>query len=213
VLWIEPAAAGAPALGMGPDPNPRSSAESSSAESESSDPLSRDDYTRVIELLLPVLKASGYLVHELTGMGGFGNPDGTHTTHMGIVRLGPDTQHRRIDIKVYPSATISAAILHFTGSAQFNRFLSRAARELGYYLSSDGLFKLPPNHPTRAPRPPNLAPLRCPEERDIFDQLGLLYVEPTRRKDKSDVLLPDGTPFWSTKAGAAAGAAANTALR
>ena len=58
VLWIEPAAAGAPALGMGPDPNPRSSAESSSAESESSDPLSRDDYTRVIELLLPVLKAT-----------------------------------------------------------------------------------------------------------------------------------------------------------
>jgi DNA polymerase lambda len=64
-----------------------------------------------------------------------------HVSHMfaGVCRL-PFSIHRRIDIKIYPRQYYAWALMHFTGSANFNRSIRLFAKKKGYRLSDEGIF-------------------------------------------------------------------------
>lgn len=75
---------------------------------------------------------------------------------------------RRIDIKFVPYNSFYAALLHFTGSNEFNIKIRKIAKNMGYKLNEYGLFKGKELIPTNS-------------EKDIFDKLGLDYVPPEER--------------------------------
>ena len=120
---------------------------------------------------------------------------------MGICVVGGI--HRRIDVRCYPEHQEAAALLHFTGSGQFNRFMSRAANHRGYTLSELGL------RPSRKKGPAERTPTDTYvpgllTERQIFEKLELEYKEPWERKDKLDVIdARTGRPFFVKQAGRA----------
>ena len=60
---------------------------------------------------------------------------------MGLCRLGavPGALHRRMDIRCFDEHEEPFALLHLTGSAAFNRYVSRVANAQGYSLSEKGL--------------------------------------------------------------------------
>ncbi len=123
----------------------------------------------------------------------------------GGMETGP---HRRIDIRMYRASESGCATLYFTGSKEFNRAIRRYANDRGYTLSDHnlvykgggkpGLDKGPPvlSHYDSASSPSSSSAsttgdvpaissgpvvLPCRTERDVFQHLGLPYVEPEAR--------------------------------
>jgi DNA polymerase/3'-5' exonuclease PolX len=80
---------------------------------------------------------------------------------------------RRIDIKFVFYESYFSALLHFTGSGNFNQQIRELAKHLGYLLNEYGLFKLDGNKKIK---------IKVESEKDIFDELGLEYIEPSRRE-------------------------------
>ena len=76
----------------------------------------------------------------------------------------------RIDIIVVPIQFFYSALLHFTGSGNFNQKLRLHAKSLGYKLSEYGLININ-----------NKKNLEIKSEKDIFDFLLLKYVSPDKR--------------------------------
>jgi DNA polymerase/3'-5' exonuclease PolX len=109
------------------------------------------------------LEASGYIKAYFV--------NGTHK-FMGVCRLPRYQKHRHIDILLCDPAEYWYTILYFTGSDVFNVSMRRYAITKGYSLSEHGL------KVTRAgvPQPPIMT-----SEKDIFDFLGLQYVNPEER--------------------------------
>jgi DNA polymerase/3'-5' exonuclease PolX len=84
---------------------------------------------------------------------------------------------RRLDLLMTPEAEFAYAILYFTGSDVFNVAFRSYALSKGYTLNEHTM------KPTGdAPVPP---PMKY--EKDIFDFLGLEYVEPSLRRGEADV--------------------------
>ena len=79
----------------------------------------------------------------------------------------------RLDIILVPIQFFYPALLHFTGSGDFNQKLRLHAKSLGYKLSEYGLFKT-----TETGRE---VYLEAKSEKDIFDLLLLKYVPPEKR--------------------------------
>lgn len=85
---------------------------------------------------------------------------------------------RRLDLLMIPQSEFATAVLYFTGSQQFNVAFRGYALEKGYTLNEHRLQAVKEGVPA------------VPEfttEEDIFDFLGLEYVEPTMRRDGKDV--------------------------
>jgi len=80
---------------------------------------------------------------------------------------------RRIDIRLVPYNSYYTALLYFTGSGEFNKRMRFVAIELGYELSEYGLFKYVDGKKYR---------FRIHSEKDVFDKLGMEYVEPKERE-------------------------------
>ena len=102
--------------------------------------------------LLDILREDGLLTDDLAlpkdGSGRSGELAGNF--YMGIYRHGPSGLHRRIDIRCFEEHEQAAALLHCTGSGQFNRVVQRAALVQGMQLSEKGLcaaVKRAPRHP------------------------------------------------------------------
>jgi DNA polymerase beta len=89
--------------------------------------------------------------------------------YMGVCRLKRYKTHRRFDMLITPPEEYPFALLYFTGSGEFNVEMRQHAIARGYSLSEHGLKGEEP-----------IPPLRT--ERDIFDFLGLAWVEPCDRK-------------------------------
>lgn len=92
---------------------------------------------------------------------------------------GLKTRGRRLDLLLTDPEEFPYAILYFTGSDQFNIAMRRWALDQGYTMNEHTMT------PTSAdiPQPP---PMKS--ERDIFDYLGLAWVEPTERRDGTQIV-------------------------
>lgn len=75
---------------------------------------------------------------------------------------------RRIDIKFVPYISWPTALLHYTGSGEFNQIMRSKAKQMNYKLNEYGLF----NDNKRIP---------ITSEKDIFIKLGMDYIPPSKR--------------------------------
>jgi DNA polymerase beta len=117
------------------------------------------------------LKAKGYIVDTLAqGPKKF----------LGYVRVSPTSKARRLDLLMSPPEEFAYAILYFTGSQNFNVGFRRFAQEKGYTINEHTM------KPTQEGVP---AVPAMKTEKDIFDFLGLQYVEPKDRKGVADVVV------------------------
>ncbi|TFK24377.1 Nucleotidyltransferase [Coprinopsis marcescibilis] len=108
------------------------------------------------------------------------------------LRIEPG-DYRRITIHSVPQKSKAAALLHLTGDDEHTRQLERRADAMGMLFDEFGLWKW--NHQEPEPctienaiaDPSTLSKrgfwslLKADDEQDIFDTLGLPYVDPTRR--------------------------------
>jgi DNA polymerase lambda len=85
---------------------------------------------------------------------------------------------RRLDLLMIPKSEYACAILYFTGSKEFNVAFRAYALEKGYTLNEHRLQATKEGVPAVPP---------FTTEKDIFDFLGLEYIEPTMRRDGGDV--------------------------
>ena len=74
----------------------------------------------------------------------------------------------RVDIIIVPYESLPTALLHFTGSADFNQKIRLYAKKLCYMLNEYGLFK-------------GTKRIMVNSEKDVFDKLMLKYVPPNER--------------------------------
>ena len=102
----------------------------------------------------------------------------------GIIKLGEGSNARRFDIQLVDEVSWPYALLYFTGSKQLNIEMRAKAMSLGYTLNEYGLFD------------PSGKSYPAKTEEDIFDALGIKYLEPKQRA----VMLKQGTTTSPTPA-------------
>lgn len=97
---------------------------------------------------------------------------------LGYVRLDEGEKARRLDLLMTPEEEFAYAILYFTGSQAFNVAFRGYALDKGYTI----------NEHTMKPTQERVAAVpKMTKEKDIFDFLGLQYVEPQNRRDVKDI--------------------------
>lgn len=114
-----------------------------------------------LQLFVQKLKDTGFIVDSLTG-------EDVPTKYMGFCQLN-DYPVRRIDIRFMPYDSYYSAILYFTGSKDFNKKMRQTAISMGYTLNEYGLFDA------------NGKMSKVSSEKDIFDILGMEYIDPEGR--------------------------------
>jgi len=91
------------------------------------------------------------------------------TKFMGIGKCpGNKKNHYRLDIQFLPKEEYGSGLLYFTGSKEFNVQMRQIAKNKCLLLNEHGLFK-------------NGIRIKVNTERDIFDKLGVKYLEPKDR--------------------------------
>lgn len=91
------------------------------------------------------------------------------TKYMGILRLSNETNARRIDMRLVDEQAWPYALLYFTGSKQLNVEMRTKALSLGLTMNEYGMVG------------PGGTSYPAKTERDIFNYLGIPYLEPTQR--------------------------------
>jgi DNA polymerase/3'-5' exonuclease PolX len=91
-----------------------------------------------------------------------------------------DSKYRRIDFELTTYNEYFYSLLYFTGSKQFNVSMRSHALKKGWSLSQHGLERINAIGP--GPGIPK-------SEKDIFDFLGLLYVNPEHRNGIENIIL------------------------
>ena len=81
--------------------------------------------------------------------------------------------YRRLDIRFVPYESWSSALLYFTGSKDFNQKMRYHAKQLGYKLNEYGLYKINQDGSETL--------INTNSEKDIFMELKLKYVTPSKR--------------------------------
>jgi len=82
--------------------------------------------------------------------------------------MGITSDYYRIDIRFIPYESYHSAILYFTGSKNFNRYIRTVAIKNNYKLNEYGLFK-------------NNIRINVNSEKNIFDLLKIKYIKPSKR--------------------------------
>jgi DNA polymerase beta len=137
-------------------------------------PLHTSESTKKPELLHDVVKRLEN-IHFITDTLSHGD-----TKYMGICQLakkGSDASehdHRRLDIRLLPKDQFHCALLYFTGSDQFNKFMRQKALDCGFTLNE---YCIRPVGSTGIPG----EPLVVTSEQDVFDYIGMEYKEPSER--------------------------------
>ena len=131
--------------------------------------LQKDKRSHLLQLVAQLTDA-GFLIDHLTTKG--------KTKYMGYCRLGPQYPARRIDIRFVSYDCFYPAILYFTGSGNFNQNMRGDALRQDYTLNEYGLFKIA-GYDGRKIIKGNKVLVNS--ERDIFDVLGMPYIEPRDR--------------------------------
>lgn len=96
----------------------------------------------------------------------------------GVFQLKPGMRHRRLDLFAVPKEEYAYALLTYTGSGIFNRSMRCLAGRQGFSLSHQGMYKATRHKDGKTKLG---APIACATEKDIFDYLGMKYVEPPDR--------------------------------
>ncbi|CAB4004769.1 DNA polymerase lambda-like, partial [Paramuricea clavata] len=129
----------------------------------------------VMFLLLAELKENGFLTDDLTLM-----DNQKQRKYLGVCLLpGEGHKHRRIDIIVVPYSEWACSLIYFTGSDYLNRSMRLLARKKGMSLSEHSL-----NTGVVRKGQERLVegtPLPVFNEKDVFQYLGLDYLEPHER--------------------------------
>ena len=86
---------------------------------------------------------------------------------------------RQIDVLKLPIEQYWSGILYFTGSWEFNAAMRGYAKSKGFLLNQRGLFKI---------RGKTERLIKVSSESEIFDILGLRYIEPQSREGVSNII-------------------------
>ncbi|KAF9112172.1 hypothetical protein BGX27_003834 [Mortierella sp. AM989] len=143
-----------------------------------------DELFDIMEHILNDLTNQGFLVDHLswpTWSDDMANMP-KHFKYMGICKLpGDDQTHHHIDILVVPWIHLGAALLYFTGNDICNRSMRLYASKRGMHLSDKGLFSGIIRGPKRV-RVNQGHWVAGRTEREIFEYLGIGYLEPYERE-------------------------------
>lgn len=116
---------------------------------------------KIIQSIVSKLHSSNFLIDDIT-------PSATNK-YMGFCNY-LKFPIRRIDIRFIPFLSWYPGILYFTGSTNLNLTMRNKAKKLGYKLNEYGLFKGTKN-------------IYVESEEEIFNLLGMKYLEPQERND------------------------------
>ncbi|XP_039283131.1 DNA polymerase lambda [Nilaparvata lugens] len=141
--------------------------------------LIRPDEVCSKELLTSILvklRTNGFISDDLTPL----ESNGNHHKYMGLCKLpGEGRKHRRLDIFVVTEREKAPALMHYTGSALFNRSIrllaSRKSMSLSEHSLSADIFRKGAEKCNEGRR------IETPTEESIFKLLGLEYRPPEER--------------------------------
>ena len=83
-----------------------------------------------------------------------------------------------MDLRVVKDSQFPSTLHHFTGSKEHHIALRRRALSMNMTINDYGLFK---------GKEPNLEPVPCTNESDIYAALGMAYIEPELREDMGEI--------------------------
>jgi len=121
---------------------------------------------KFIQIIVKALTECGFLIDDLTTHGS--------TKYMGVCRLNDSLPCRRIDIRFIPYDSFYPATLHFTGSANLNKEMRTIALKKGLQLNEYGLYPFKDGKKGTK--------IITNSEREIFDILGICYLNPRDRE-------------------------------
>jgi len=121
-----------------------------------------NDYLRKV---VDLLTEKAYLVDHLTKKG--------LTKYMGICHLF-NGQYVRIDIRYIKYDSFAPALLYFTGSGELNRKMRELANTQGYTINEYGVYKYVDKKKGDK--------IIVKTERDIFELIGMEYLNPRERE-------------------------------
>lgn len=131
-----------------------------------------EEGTTYLSDIVQKLTKSKLLVDHLTKLG--------TTKYMGICRLTPKNKGRRIDIRFVARNNYAPALLYFTGSKNFNQIMRGEALKQGYTINEYGIYKLQKRNGKYIHK--KGAKIVVNTEQDIFDLVGMEYLNPKDRK-------------------------------
>lgn len=120
--------------------------------------------TNYLSLFIDKLLSEGLLIDHMD--------QDFESYYKGVILL--KTIPRRIDVMIIPYNTYAAALLHNTGSGDFNQRIRIRAMTLGYHLSQHGLYKIVDGQKSDEPIPTK-------SEKEIFDILKVKMLAPEER--------------------------------
>ena len=119
----------------------------------------------LMKKIIDKLKKDNFIIESLTD-------ENSVTKFMGFCKGKSMKEIRKIDIRLVPLKSFFPAYLYFTGSYEFNERMRGIAKRQGYKLNEYGLYKLENN---------NEKLIQIYSEKDVFDILGMKYLEPHER--------------------------------
>jgi DNA polymerase beta len=126
------------------------------------------DHPEFLTKFLARLTVLGFLRDHLT------DPQTVTTKYMGFSKLPRTKYCRRIDMRCVNVESIGPALLYFTGSGEFNKNMRTFALKKKYTINEYGVYKLKADKSKGAQMPVHT-------EEDIFELLGMPYIEPNDR--------------------------------
>lgn len=97
----------------------------------------------------------------------------------------------QVDLRVLPEANFGAALLYFTGSKDHNVKIRSLAQKKGLTLNDWGLYKEKDWEKALADKSPGEAPdlksLAGKTEEEIYEKLGLPWIDPELREDRGEI--------------------------
>jgi DNA polymerase (family X) len=111
--------------------------------------------------------------------------NGQGNTKASVITIGG----LQVDLRILPEENFGAALLYFTGSKDHNVQLRGRALDMGLTLNEWGLYKLKDydRAAKKTAEAPGIKPLASKSEADVYQALGLDYIEPELREARHEI--------------------------